>query len=42
MWEARVEEYKARLKAAEELKYVKECQGGKDRVLQLENQIRSA
>jgi hypothetical protein len=39
-WEARVKEYEARLKAAEE-KYKRERQGGKERVLELENQIRS-
>ncbi|KAF8842651.1 hypothetical protein BDN67DRAFT_965543 [Paxillus ammoniavirescens] len=40
-WEAHVE-YEARLKVAEELKDEKERQGCKDRVLELENQIRSA
>ncbi|KAF9239075.1 hypothetical protein BU15DRAFT_88115 [Melanogaster broomeanus] len=39
-WEARVKEYEARLKAAEE-KYKRERQGSKERVLELENQIRS-
>lgn len=39
-WEARVKEYEARLKAAEE-KYKRERQGNKERVLELENQIKS-
>ncbi|KAH7883401.1 hypothetical protein F5I97DRAFT_1930960 [Phlebopus sp. FC_14] len=39
-WEARVKEYEARLKAAED-KYKRERQGSKERVLELENQIRS-
>lgn len=38
-WEARVKEYEARLKAAEE-KYKRERQGSKERVLELENQIK--
>jgi chromosome segregation ATPase len=40
-WEARVKEYEARLKAGEE-KYKRERQGAKERVLELENQLRSA
>ncbi|KIJ63400.1 hypothetical protein HYDPIDRAFT_92649 [Hydnomerulius pinastri MD-312] len=40
-WEARVKEYEARLKAAED-KYKRERQGSKERVLELENQIKSA
>jgi len=39
-WEARVKEYETRLKAGEE-KYKRERQGAKERVLELENQIRS-
>jgi hypothetical protein len=39
-WEARVKEYEARLKAGE--KYKRERQGAKERVLELENQLRSA
>ncbi|KAH0825713.1 hypothetical protein J3R83DRAFT_9991 [Lanmaoa asiatica] len=39
-WEARVKEYETRLKAAEE-KYKRERQGSKERVLELEIQIRS-
>ncbi|KAG0701548.1 hypothetical protein DFH29DRAFT_925819 [Suillus ampliporus] len=39
-WEARVKEYEARLKAGEE-KYKRERQGAKERVLELENQMRS-
>ncbi|KAG6331744.1 hypothetical protein ID866_7347 [Astraeus odoratus] len=39
-WEARVKEYEARLKAAEE-KYKRERQGNKERVVELENQIKS-
>lgn len=38
-WETRVKEYEARLKAAEE-KYKRERQGGKERILELENQIK--
>jgi len=38
-WEARVKEYEARLKTAEE-KYKRERQGGKERILELENQIK--
>lgn len=38
-WEARVKEYEARLKAAEE-KYKRERQGSKERVLELETQIK--
>lgn len=38
-WEARVKEYEARLKAAEE-KYKRERQGNKERILELENQIK--
>lgn len=38
-WEARVKEYESRLKAAEE-KYKRERQGSKERVLELENQIK--
>ncbi|EGN96476.1 hypothetical protein SERLA73DRAFT_170829 [Serpula lacrymans var. lacrymans S7.3] len=39
-WEARVKEYEARIKAAEE-KYKRERQGGKERVVELESQIKS-
>ncbi|KAF5348402.1 hypothetical protein D9758_010890 [Tetrapyrgos nigripes] len=39
-WEARVKEYEARLKAAEE-KVKRERQGGKERALELENQLKS-
>ncbi|KAG1807556.1 hypothetical protein EV424DRAFT_1427466 [Suillus variegatus] len=39
-WEARVKEYETRLKAGEE-KYKRERQGTKERVLELENQLRS-
>jgi len=39
-WEARVKEYESRLKAGEE-KYKRERQGAKERVLELENQLRS-
>ncbi|KAI0074706.1 hypothetical protein K474DRAFT_1601108 [Panus rudis PR-1116 ss-1] len=39
-WEARVKEYEQRLKSAEE-KYKRERQGGKERALELENQIKS-
>ena len=39
-WEARVKECETRLKAGEE-KYKRERQGAKERVLELENQIRS-
>jgi hypothetical protein len=39
-WEARVKEYETRLKAGEE-KYKRERQGAKERVLELENQLRS-
>ncbi|KAG1900115.1 uncharacterized protein F5891DRAFT_1128771 [Suillus fuscotomentosus] len=39
-WEARVKEYETRLKAGEE-KYKRERQGAKERVLELENQMRS-
>ncbi|KAH7911120.1 hypothetical protein BJ138DRAFT_29977 [Hygrophoropsis aurantiaca] len=39
-WEARVKEYEARIKAAEE-KYKRERQGGKERALELENQMKS-
>lgn len=38
-WEARVKEYETRLKAGEE-KYKRERQGAKERVLELENQMR--
>jgi len=39
-WEARMKEYEMRLKAGEE-KYKCERQGVKERVLELENQLRS-
>ncbi|KAJ3743052.1 hypothetical protein DFH05DRAFT_1499088 [Lentinula detonsa] len=39
-WEARVKEYEARLKAAEE-RVKRERQGGKERVNELENQLKS-
>ncbi|KAG2090778.1 uncharacterized protein F5147DRAFT_748208 [Suillus discolor] len=39
-WETRVKEYETRLKAGEE-KYKRERQGAKERVLELENQMRS-
>ncbi|KAG9317962.1 hypothetical protein JVU11DRAFT_14 [Chiua virens] len=39
-WEARVKEYEARLKVAEE-KYKRERQGSKERVIELETQIKS-
>lgn len=39
-WEARVKEYEARLKAGEE-KYKRERQGNKERILELETQIKS-
>ena len=39
-WEARVKEYETRLKAGEE-KYKRERQGAKERLLELENQLRS-
>ncbi|KAK7051013.1 hypothetical protein VNI00_005125 [Paramarasmius palmivorus] len=39
-WEARVKEYEARLKAAEE-RVKRERQGGKERVVELETQIKS-
>ena len=38
-WEARVQEYEKRLKAAEE-KFKRERQGGKERALELENQMK--
>lgn len=38
-WEARVKEYETRLKAAEE-KYKRERQGSKERVVELETQIK--
>ena len=38
-WEARVREYESRLKAAEE-KVKRERQGGKERALELEAQVR--
>lgn len=38
-WEARVKEYEARLKAAEE-KYKRERQGSKERILELEIQMK--
>jgi chromosome segregation ATPase len=38
-WETRVKEYEARLKVAEE-KYKRERQGGKERILELDNQIK--
>jgi hypothetical protein len=39
-WEARVKEYETRLKAAEE-RYKRERQGGKERVAELENNVKS-
>ena len=40
-WEARVKEYETRLKTAEE-KVKRERQGGKERALELENQLKYA
>ena len=40
-WEARVKEYEARLKAAEE-RVKRERQGSKERVLELENNLKWA